>query len=319
LLLHTAQELGIRVPVTRQISSEFDVSRWFSEGESSAVLKMDGTSGGEGVAIVHSESEALEAFRRLTQPLGWAKVLKRLAVNREPFDLRRTGDTSAALSIQQFVSGRPANAMFACWEGEVLSVVAVEVLASQGTTGAAILVRRIVHAEMERAAHMLAQRLGLSGFYGLDFLLDDAGRVYLIEMNPRCTQLGHLRFSTDSDLAGAFCAKLTGHAVPDTVPLIGDRAVAFFPLAHRLCPNHPLLAGAYADIPQNQPALERGLEMKSWPERSLIAQVYHHFRPPEKVVGVVFKTEAEATIPQSGLSDGTSASAGSTLLVRASD
>ena len=296
LLLEAADGLGIRVPVTRTASSEADVAAWFAAGETSAVLKVDGSSGGEGVVFAHSEREALEAWRRLAQPAGWAKTFKRVAINREPLRLRADGDDPPSLTLQQFVPGRPANVMFACQEGEILCIAVVEVLASQGATGAAVLARRIRHPEIERASRLLARRLGLSGFYGLDFLLDDRGGAHLLEMNPRCTQLGHLHFSAEVDLAAALYTKLTGRSPASVPPAIGDRPVAFFPMATRLCPGHPLLDEAYMDLPRDQPELVRELNRPAWPERRWLARLYHHFRPPERVSAAVFAPPGESSL-----------------------
>ena len=48
-------------------------------------------------------------------------------------------------------------------------------------------------AEMSNAAERIARKLKLSGTHGFDFMLEDAtGSAYLIEINPRSTQVGHL-------------------------------------------------------------------------------------------------------------------------------
>ncbi len=81
--------------------------------------------------------------------------------------------------------------MVACWRGEILGEVSVEVVSSQGPTGSANVVRRINNPELGRAARLIAAHLGSSGFFGLDFIIEQpSGKPYLIEMNPRCTQLG---------------------------------------------------------------------------------------------------------------------------------
>ena len=60
--------------------------------------------------------------------------------------------------------------MLACLNGELLAIVSVAVLASDGPTGAAVVIQRIDSPAMERAAKLLATRLRLTGFYGLDFI-----------------------------------------------------------------------------------------------------------------------------------------------------
>jgi hypothetical protein len=291
-LLDLAKSLSIRIPETRRVTSEDDISAWFASTASSAVLKLDGTWGGEGVEIVHSEQQAIDAFRKLAQTQNFGMALKRSLVNRDPLAFwgwRRR--TAPVITIQQFIAGRPANAMLACWNGELLGMLSVEVLSSQGVTGAANIVSFIDHAEIAQSARLLTRRLGLTGFYGLDFMLETAtGCAWLIEMNPRCTQLGHLARTGQMDLAGLLYARLTGQVIaPPQVP-IEEKTVAFFPQAIDWNPRSHFLHSGYHDVPWEEPRLVKELLKKPWPERQWIARVYHHFRAPKKVAVAEFET-----------------------------
>jgi hypothetical protein len=280
--LQTAVELGIRVPMTKTVTSETDLTEWCRNEP--AVVKMDGTSGGNGVAIVHSQGEATAAFRRLSRALGASTTWKRRLINRDPLALwfwRRRETPS--VTIQKFISGRPANTMLACWDGEVLAIVTVEVLAARGATGGATVVRLVMNEEIERAARLLAQRLKLNGFHGLDFVLEQTtGAAYLIELNPRCTQLGHLRIPGKGNLAGAMTAKLQGHPVPTPEDCIQGNAIAFFPQAFNLNPKSRYLRCGYHDVPWEEPALFFELLHGEWPERQWLSRIYHHFRVPKQ-------------------------------------
>ena len=292
-LLELAKSLSIRIPETRRVASEDDVAAWFANtSSSSAVLKLDGSWGGEGVEIVHSAQEAIEAFRRLAQTHGVGTALKRSLVNRDPlafWSWRR--QATPVITIQQFIAGRPANAMLACWRGELLGMLSVEVLSSQGATGAANIVSFIDHAEIANAAQRLTRQLGLTGFYGLDFMLETAtGSAWLIEMNPRCTQLGHLARPDQMDLAGLLCTKLTDRAITSSQPPIEEKTVAFFPQAIDWNPRSHFLRSGYHDVPWDEPQLVRELLQKPWPERQWLARLYHHFRAPKKVMVTEFET-----------------------------
>ncbi len=150
-----ATQLGIRTPAMRTLVSEDDLESWDAMP---AVLKVDGTCGGNGVEIVRLKAEAQAAYQRLSKPPGTGFAWKRLLVNRDPLALwwwRKK--EKPCVTVQQFIPGRPANTMFACWDGEVLGIVTVEVLSAQGATGAANVVRLVRNAQIETAAQLLAK------------------------------------------------------------------------------------------------------------------------------------------------------------------
>jgi ATP-grasp domain len=289
-LLETAQSLGIRVPRTRAIANDDDVRAWFAGGPCPSVMKADATWGGNGVRMVDSEREALTEYGQLRRYGGLPAVVKRLIVNRDPlatWTLRK--QERAAVTLQERIAGRPANAMVAAWRGEALAIVAVEVLSSQGATGAGLVVRVIDNREIARAARLIAERLGMSGFFGLDFIVDPAtGASHLIELNPRCTQLGHLAILNKGDLVSFLYAKLAGKACGDPPAPIGNDVIAFFPQALQAEPASRYAAGAHVDIPWAHPALVRELLLPLWPERHLLARLYHRYRPPRAMPTVDF-------------------------------
>ncbi len=278
-LLRTAAALGIRTPETVDIQSKNDLARWKGAG----VLKLDGSWGGTGVEIVGSAAEAAEAYDRLSKPKGPSFTWKRFLVNRDPLALwSRKNAGPPRVTLQEFIAGRPANAMMACWKGEVLAMVAVEVLNSQGATGSATVVQIIRNEEITQAACKLAQKLQLNGFHGLDFMLErETKHAYLIELNPRCTQLGHLRLPEQGDLAGAFTSKLKNEERSDPDAPITREAIALFPQAFLLSPRNPYLELGYHDVPWEEPDLLRELLRESWPNRQWPARLYHFFRPPK--------------------------------------
>lgn len=297
-LLCTADELGIRIPRTLLVQSEEEVRAWFVSAHPPAVLKLDGSWGGEGVEIVHSEEQAIEVFQTMSQRPGIGTAIKRLVVNRDPvsiWQVRRMN--SPAITIQQFIHGHPANAMLACWKGKLLAMVSVEVLSSLGETKAALIVRVIKNNEIEHAAQVLTQRLQLTGFYGLDFMLDpETGRTWLIEMNPRCTQLGHLPLMKEGDLAGALCQMLAGKKCITNEAPIEKEMIAFFPQAVLRDAHNPLLRSSYQDVPWEHPQLVRELLLDIWPNRQWISRLYHFFRPPQREMPVQFAADEAASV-----------------------
>jgi hypothetical protein len=286
-LLQAAAELGIRTPATEVLVSEDLHGNWCTK--TAGVLKLDGTWGGTGVEIAHSREEAVVAFRRLAKPQR-AAVWKQFLIGRDPFALWPWASRDARrVTIQQFIGGRPANTMFACWQGEVLSIVTVEVVSAAGATGAATVVRLIQNTEIAEAARLIAQRFMLNGFHGLDFVLESGtGAAYLIEMNPRCTQLGHLRLPGQGDLAGSLVARLKDqHLPPEGDPIAGE-TIAFFPQALNLNPRSRYLHRGYHDVPWEEPNLLRELLRKPWPDRQWPSRLYHFFRPQKQQAEVQF-------------------------------
>src|SRR5258708_2246929 len=231
--LGTALELGIRVPRTRRVDKAEDLVTWHAHAGSAAVLKVDGESGGNGVRISHSPDESLAARRTLPAPSSFATASKRLAIHPDPLALwLRQRQSLREVTVQKFIAGRPANSMLVCWRGELLSMVSVVVVAADGPTGAATIVRVIQNEQMKKAAELVVARLSLSGFYGLDFIMESGtGVPYLIEMNPRCTQLRHIDFAGHGCLAGVLSAVLRGEARPQAQNPIPDDTIALFPQA----------------------------------------------------------------------------------------
>jgi ATP-grasp domain len=278
---HMARDLGVPVPPTRSITSVADIHEWFDVTPGRAALKVDGSSGGHGVQIVDDPRECIAAWQRLAKAAPVGLTWKRWLVDSDPLAFwapLRKGELSA--SLQKFIPGRPANAMVACWEGEVLGTVAVEVLCSQGATGASTIVRLIRNAQIEDAAARLVRGLRLSGFCGLDFILHEgAGVAYLIEVNPRCTQLGHLALPGQGDLAGLLCAHLGAPVSGDAKNPVAGELIAFFPQALVWSADSPYLQSSSHDIPWSEPKLVQELLRESWPDRRWLSRVYHFLRP----------------------------------------
>ena len=277
-VLRVAQSLGIRVPLTQTLNSAEDLNDW--KFDKPAVLKLDGTWGGEGVTIVRSLTEANQSFHSAPKTMKAWMAWKRFLINRHFFALwawqRRK---ISKMTIQEFIPGQPATTMFACWRGEVLASSTVKVLVSQAPTGAANVVQVLKNKEIEDAVRLLARKLQLSGFHGLDFVIEeDTDAAYLIELNPRATQLGHLNLSAHGDLAGVMAGKLKNEA-PDAIASenqIQNSAIAFFPFAFKSNPGSAYLHEGYHDVPWDEPALVRELLCDPWPERQLPSRIYHY-------------------------------------------
>ena len=291
-LLKTAQNLGIRVPRTHRIDGAQDLVSWHEDHRGFSVLKVDGESGGNGVRISSSLEESLWWWRELSRRPTAARAWKRLAIDRDPLATwMRSNHPQRGFTIQEFIAGRPANSMLVSRQGAVLSQVSVLVCRSDGPTGAATIIRHVSDRRMAQAGELLAAKLHLSGFFGLDFMIEaDTGTPYLIELNPRCTQLGHLNFPAQGSLAAAFSADLKGESNPPLAPPIGNGPIALFPQAFRKdIAQSPLLDSSYHDVPWDEPEFIRELLRDPGPIRRWASRLYHLVRPVTRQVPAEFE------------------------------
>lgn len=255
--MELAEEEGIRVPHTEVIANQSDLHDWIARKGFPTVLKANGTSGGDGVKVVNTVEEAERAFRKLQSPPLFARAIKRAVIDRDltlvwPSLFRR----KPVVNAQSFVAGHEATSTIFCWEGRVLASLHFEVLEKVGSNGHATVVRLIDHPEMSAATEKVARRLKLSGFHGLDFMIETgSGNAYLIEINPRTTQVGHLALGPERDLPAALFAALTGRAVqPAPVVTLND-TIALFPQEWKRDVASPLLSSAYHDVPWDEPGI----------------------------------------------------------------
>lgn len=248
----------IAAPQTVRIDSERELDTALSRSGFPAVLKADARWGGEGVAIVRTRDQARGAFRRLSTGGSRLRNLAR-ALNRRDLHFLRDAVhlPKIRISLQQFVPGQPATMAFACRQGRVVASIHMDVLETVRPNGPASVMRRIDCPEMEAAAARLAERFGLSGLHGLDFIRDPDGRMHLIEMNPRATPASALALGAGHDLVAA----LAGTVAPEmhgARPTVTDNPViALFPQEWRRNPASGWLRAAYLDAPWDDPAVLR--------------------------------------------------------------
>ena len=249
-----ARESGVLCPPTAIVRSAGDISAWFERHPGPAVLKTDGSWGGRGVVILDTEADGRRAWRAMRRPPSVARALKRLVVARDPWDLRaRLAGTSPTLSIQSYITGRPANASVACLRGTPLGAIHAEVIESNGVTGPSTVVRVIDHPDMTYAVKSVVSNFELSGLCGLDFVLGDDGRAHLVELNPRATPTSHLVAADGTGVLTALRNAL-GHDWPSVrTESYPQGLVALFPQELDRDPSSPNLRLAHHDVPMHAP------------------------------------------------------------------
>ena len=241
------------------IASAEALKPWVSRMGFPTVLKSNGTSGGDGVRVVHTIEEAERAFRALQAPPLFPRAVKRALANQDKtllwpslFRLR------SVVNAQEFVAGREATSAVACWNGTVLASLHFEVLHKRDSAGPSSVLRLIENAEMSAAAESMVRRLNLSGLQGFDFMLEaHTGNAYLIEINPRATQVGHLALGPGRDLPAALYAAVSGKAVQAAPKVTENDTIALFPQEWMRDPESAFLSSAYHDVPWEEPELLR--------------------------------------------------------------
>jgi carbamoylphosphate synthase large subunit len=254
-----AHREGLRVPPTKVLRNIDDLRTCVACTGLPTVLKADGTSGGDGVRIAHTPAEAERFFRELQAPPLLARAAKRALVDQDktlvwPSLLRRR----PVVNVQAFVAGREATSAVVCWKGAILASLHFEVVKKASSKGHATVLRVIENAEMLAAAEAMARRLNLSGLYGFDFMLESGtGNAYLVEINPRSTQVGHLSLGPGRDIPAALYAALSGKPVEATPKITDKDTIALFPQEWIRDAESPFLRLAYHDIPMQEPELIR--------------------------------------------------------------
>jgi hypothetical protein len=256
--------------------------------------------------VVADVEQAQRALVNMAARPSLANALVRLLLDRDASSLLsalRQG--RRGVTLQEFIVGAPANRAVACWRGRVLAGISVVALHTQHATGPATVVRIIDNPEMADSVARLVRRLGLSGFWGVDFMLDESGAAHLIEMNPRATPITHLVARDGQNLPAALLACLSSKcgsatllepprgvgrvgpalgALSGLVPLatgarIDNDTVALFPGEWRRDAASPHLSAAHHDVPWGEPALVQELVRRPWSERGWVARLWERLRP----------------------------------------
>jgi hypothetical protein len=255
--MNIARDEGIVVPRTAVIKDQDDLEKWTAQTGFPIVLKLDGSSSGEGTGIARTFPEAQRICRFLENSPQLLRVIKRAIVNRDLRSVRRKLlRRLGVVNAQEYIKGRDATSLVACWKGEVLAALHFEVLEKQYDLGPASVMRLITNLEIETAVAKIVKRLKLSGLHGFDFLLQEQSNVpYMIEFNPRATQVGHLTLGPGRDLPGALAAAVSGERVRGPLKLTDNPVIALFPQESMRDPQSSFLQSGYHDVPQGESEL----------------------------------------------------------------
>jgi hypothetical protein len=222
------------------------------------VLKAEHTTGGVGVRIINTPDELLANISKAnatTWPRRLRKSMKATIYKRAGFQAWGC----AEMILQSYASGIPAFSTAAAWRGEVLcSVSFVAEMINPKPTGAATVIRKVNHSDIDEATKRMTRSLGCSGFVSYDFVLNETeGYATIIEMNARSIGTTHLGAMFGADVCGALAEVLTGRSL--TRNRSNFELAALFPKELLRDSQSPYLASpsVYHDVPEDQPNLVR--------------------------------------------------------------
>ena len=267
-LQRVAESEGVAVPEMMEVGRLEDLDGAIRRLGLPLVLKADATSGGQGVRVAATAQEAAKAWTALHRPPSLMRAIYRGVKWREWTHVRPWAKGMArGVTAQRFIAGKERTGMAVCREGTVLAWVCLEVVEHWKDRGPSSVVRVIEDRVMEEAMRKVARRLGVSGFCGFDFMVEEGGTPLLIEMNPRPTQLVHLALGPGRDLVAAYVREVLGRSeVGDRSkvkegPGQGETVIAVFPQeVQRDAESEwlkPELGKAFHDVPWESAELVR--------------------------------------------------------------
>lgn len=191
------------------------------------LFKRDGYNAGYGISICDSMAQAEALFSTMA---GSHFLIQRL-IDGEPCQVIVSGfagQASAAMGLRQIE---------ACWKNGPSSVL-----------------QFLAHDLMLASARTIYEQCGLSGFAGIDFMLDKQNRAWLLELNPRIVPAAHLGQLFGINLVGALIAAIKGAPYTPVSPRTIDK-VALFPNECIRNSSSTHLHENYHDVPWDDPGI----------------------------------------------------------------
>jgi hypothetical protein len=258
--LREGRAAGAPAADTMALENDADLDRAIEQFGLPLVLKADGSWGGAGVAIARDAAQAHAALRRFSHPSRLVLAIQAIKRGDPSRLVRAMMPLSPRPGAQRFVTGHPATSAIACWRGKLLAAhhFDVTVASAEDGTGPATVVSPTACAAMADSAATIVARFGLSGLYGLDYMRDQDGRVFLLEINPRATPTSHLALGVGHDLVAALLTA-AGQPTPDRPAVTDKSRIALFPQEMGRDPASPHLTAGYHDLPLGDPGLMTAL------------------------------------------------------------
>lgn len=249
-----ARSIGLRTPGEYAVTTPQEACDAAGRFGYPVVLKRSHGAGGTGVRICPDRAALLDAFTPFDKRAPALRTLRRRWLGRDWFPVRST------ITVQQHIAGTPAMTCASALSGRTLAVLSGVALRTVHATGPASVTRLTPHAGMASSSAAMIEAFGASGILSFDFILDQNGREYLLECNPRPTTMLHLGHLVDVDLASALLDGLRGQfPSPPLSNADRDRTVAIFPQEWTRDPHSEALQDILHDAPWDDPRLFKAI------------------------------------------------------------
>lgn len=246
LLPAAAKMLGVRMPESALVSSVEDAESFAAAHGYPVVLKLAYGFGGDGTAICADRDQLARAFTRLRQSSA--------------ADL---GASSETLLVQACIPGGITYYAIAAWKGRLLAGYATDrIIGHPEPKGPACVVRYHRDPQIRDFAEKLVRGFGISGFLGLDCIVDErTGDAYLLEINRRVTPGMDRGRILRVDLCAALHAAVTDLPSPTRADLDqGETGIrCSFPQEWLRDPTSEWLHKYPVDVPWDEPQLLRAM------------------------------------------------------------
>jgi predicted ATP-grasp superfamily ATP-dependent carboligase len=246
LLPPAAEALGIRMPPYALADGIDEAIACAASLGYPLVLKRRFGFAGEGVAVTTDTDDLVRQGQSLLNP--------------DQLDLGQRHPQQ--LLVQSFIHGAYHSQAIAAWQGKPLARFSWErEVATLPYKGQTSVLRFVRSPETAAYSETLCEAFGISGFCNVQFVLDQDGRAYLLELNRRIVTHMHMGERVGADLAAAIARQLRGLPPAPRTELLSESgpSVAIFPREWLRDPHSRWLYEHPSDLPWDDPALIKAL------------------------------------------------------------
>jgi hypothetical protein len=253
--LELAAQAGISAPQQARIETVEQALAFADTAGYPIILKEEKTYGGKGCYLCWSARDtianciAIQYGGLIRKLRRWPRLLSlfRFALARRP-PVR-----AEPFIVQRYHPGTLAFCAAVARDGVMLRGFSVLAEQPHPKLGPSTVVRQIDNADMLDATRTLIGTSGLSGFVGIDFVLDRTnGQPYLLEVNPRVTAVARLGDLFGTDICSLFIEAMLGTKPEVSSPQRTDM-IALFPYEWIRDRRSPYLRDVFVDVPYNDP------------------------------------------------------------------